>query len=181
MARYVVLLRAVNLGNYGKLAMKDLKRVLEGLRFTGVKTILASGSAVFGAKATTTAALEKRIHGALVKELGFDTDVFVRSTPEWNAIADGNPFGAFAKRDPSHLVAFVIRGKLVKSSFEALQEPGPEELAIGKGCLYITYPESIGTSKLNTNKAWKTLGVMGTARNWNTVQKIAAALAANDG
>ena len=56
------------------------------------------------------------------------------------------------------------------------EEVGPEELELGEGCLYITYPNGIGRSKLNRSAAWKRLGAVGTARNWNTVAKIAAPL-----
>jgi uncharacterized protein (DUF1697 family) len=40
------------------------------------------------------------------------------------------------------------------------------------------YPDGIGTSKLTNAIIERKLGMNGTARNWNTVLKLAAAVAA---
>jgi uncharacterized protein (DUF1697 family) len=42
------------------------------------------------------------------------------------------------------------------------------------------YPEGIGTSKLTGAVIEKSLGVRGTARNWNTVLKFTALSHSND-
>jgi uncharacterized protein (DUF1697 family) len=50
---------------------------------------------------------------------------------------------------------------------------GPEKLrAVGRQ-LYISYPAGAGTSKLTGAVIERTLGIRGTARNWNTVLKLA--------
>lgn len=176
MARYVALLRAVNLGKIGKVAMADLRELLESLACSNVRTLLQSGNAVFDSETGTASAVEKVLEAALASRLGLETDVFVRTPTQWAAIVKANPFAEMAKRDPSHLVVLVTRGKPKPAALAQLRAPGPEEIAVGEGCLYITYPEGIGRSKLNANPGWRTLGVVGTARNWNTVNKIAAAL-----
>ncbi len=178
MASHVALWRAVNLGKTGKLAMTDLRDLLAELKLTDVKTLLQSGNAVFGAKASSGAALEKKLEAACASRLGLglETEVFVRSAAEWAAIIEGNPFSTMANRDPSHLVVMVLRGRPHPDALDELRAGGPEELELGDGCLYITYPNGIGRSKLNQHRAWKRLGAVGTGRNWNTVSKIAAAL-----
>lgn len=176
MARYVALLRAVNLGKVGKIAMADLREVLASRSCVDVQTLLNSGNAVFGSKMRTTAAVEKDLEAALAARLGLETEVFVRTPEEWAAIVDGNPFAEMATRDPSHLVVLVLRGEPQRAALRQLRASGPEEIEVGEGCLYITYPEGIGRSKLTANPGWRTLGAVGTARNWNTVQKIARAL-----
>ena len=176
MASHVALWRAVNLGKTGKLAMADLRGLLAELKLTDVKTLLQSGNAVFGAKASSSAALEKKLEAACASRLGLETEVFVRSAAEWAAMIEGNPFATMAKRDPAHLVVMVLRGRPHPEALDELRAGGPEELELGDGCLYITYPNGIGRSKLNQHRAWKRLGAVGTGRNWNTVSKIAAAL-----
>jgi uncharacterized protein (DUF1697 family) len=42
--------------------------------------------------------------------------------------------------------------------------------------LYITYPAGMGPSKLTNALIERKLGTSGTARNWNTVRKIAERL-----
>jgi uncharacterized protein (DUF1697 family) len=47
MAAFVALLRAVNVGGTGKLAMTDLVKLCEKAGFKDVKTYIQSGNAVF--------------------------------------------------------------------------------------------------------------------------------------
>ena len=48
MAIFIALLRAVNVGGTGTLAMIDLKSLCEGLGLTDVRTYIQSGNVVFG-------------------------------------------------------------------------------------------------------------------------------------
>ena len=56
----------------------------------------------------------------------------------------------------------------------AAEHGGPERIAAGGGAVYIHYPDGIGRSKLTNVELEKKLGVVGTARNWNTVTKLLA-------
>ena len=49
MTGYVALLRGINVGKAKRIAMADLRALLEGLGYTHVKTVLNSGNAVFDA------------------------------------------------------------------------------------------------------------------------------------
>jgi len=51
---------------------------------------------------------------------------------------------------------------------------GPEMVRADGRHLYIVYPDGIGRSRLTNALFEKKLGIRGTARNWNTVLKIAA-------
>jgi uncharacterized protein (DUF1697 family) len=51
-----------------------------------------------------------------------------------------------------------------------------EEVREGPGCLYIWFPQGAGVSKLSNVFLERRLKVRGTARNWNTVGKLAAML-----
>ena len=51
---------------------------------------------------------------------------------------------------------------------------GPETIRADGRQLYIAYPNGIGKSRLTNTLIEKKLGIRGTARNWNTVLKIAA-------
>jgi uncharacterized protein (DUF1697 family) len=63
-----------------------------------------------------------------------------------------------------------VLGELVKVI------PGREQVKLSGQALYLVYPDGIGTSKLTAALIEKKMGVAGTARNWNTAQKIAALL-----
>ena len=170
----IALLRAVNVGGRTSLKMSDLRDVAEALGFTQVQTLLQSGNLVFAAQGRAPA-LESMLEAALKKHTGIETDFLVRSAKELDAVIAANPFPAEAKSDPGHLVVMFLKGRADEKAVQALQESvkGRELIRRAGRELYITYPDGIGRSKLTGSLIEKRLGRRGTARNWNTVRKLA--------
>src|ERR1700684_1733430 len=98
MATFIALLRAVNVGGYGKLSMAELRKLLEGLGCARVETYIQSGNAVFEAKGTA-AKVARDICAALEKHTGAPVDVMVRTPEEMERGIAGNPFAADAAAD----------------------------------------------------------------------------------
>lgn len=173
---HIALLRAVNLPGHNKVGMGDLKALVVGLGFNDAQTLLASGNIVFTGGGKTTAALEQSLERAAKRELGVETDFFVRTAKEWQALIDANPFPKEATDDPSHLLAVITKDDVSTASANALQKAiVGRELVRAKGrCVYIVYPDGIGRSKVTGAFIDKKLGTSGTGRNWNTVLKLAA-------
>jgi uncharacterized protein (DUF1697 family) len=178
----VALLRAVNLGPHGKIAMTDLRALMTDLDLRDGKTLLQSGNMVFRGGARTDAALERELEAETKKRFGLETDFFVRSAAEWSAIVDANPFPAEARKDPSHLVVIFLKKPIQPAAVAALQAAiSGREVARCEGKdvreVYLYYPDGIGRSKVTATLIEKKLGTSGTGRNWNTVLKLQAALA----
>ena len=167
MALQVALLRGVNLGKR-RVIMSELRALCEGAGFANVRTLVASGNLVLDAK-DKGAKLEAKLEKIIVDEMGLKTDVFVRTGAELDAIIAANPFKAFAKSQPNFLVVSFMRGAATPAEMEAMEKTSltGEEIKQGKNCLYIKFPKGQGPSKLKMPK-------LGTARNWNTVTKLAA-------
>ena len=182
MTRVVALLRAVNVGGTGKVLMSELCAVLTGLGFTGVRSLLQSGNVVFGCTGSANAALEAKLEATVAARLGVKTEFFVRNAREWDAIVTDNPYPRAAKDDPSHLVVMTFKSTPAAKDVAALQAAivGRETVTASGKQAYFVYPDGIGTSKLTNAVIERTLGLTGTARNWNTVLKLAAAVAALD-
>ena len=104
MPTYIVLLRAVNVGGYGKLAMADFRKLLEKLGFKNVETYIQSGNAVFDAKGSA-ATVAKLISAALEKHTGAPVGLLIRTHEQLGEIIDGNPFAAEAKADGARVHA----------------------------------------------------------------------------
>jgi uncharacterized protein (DUF1697 family) len=174
--KHVALLRAINLAGLNRVSMADLKALLVGLGFKDAQTLLQSGNVVFTGGTKTTAALEETLERAAAKELGIQTDFFVRTATEWQAIIDANPFPREARDDPSHLLAVIVKDELAVTNVTALQKAivGREVVRATGRCAYIVYPDGIGRSRLTSAVIEKKLGTRGTARNWNTVLKLSA-------
>ncbi|MET0273018.1 MAG: DUF1697 domain-containing protein [Phenylobacterium sp.] len=171
MRKLAILLRAVNVSGTGKLPMADLKALLAELGHAEPQTLLASGNAVVGT-ALPAAEVERAVRAALKEKLGLATEVFARDHAELKAVMAANPFSDFAREQPSRMMAVFLAGDppadLVPLTRWATMG---EQIARGPRCLYITYPEGSGISKLANAK---TEASKGTARNWNTVGKLAA-------
>ena len=173
MTRYVALLRAVNVGGR-KVTMKELRELAEGLGFTNVRTLLASGNLVFETRKTAMANLETLLEAEIEKTFGLFSDVMVRDPAEWTAIIKANPFRKKAKEDPAHLVVAIGKvtpdAKAIDAYLKTFREKwdrGEQLKTVGRD-IYIDYGDSIGQSKLLLPKKACTA----TARNWNTVLKI---------
>ena len=173
MRKVAVFLRAINLGG-PRLLMADFKRALEACGYPGAQTVIATGNAVILANAADPA-LEAGIAASLKTTLGQSTDVFVRDGAQMAALVAANPFPAMARDDPGHLVVVFLGGEPRAANVEILRGKirGAEVVSAGPGVLYACYPDGIGTSKLTAAVIERALNLRGTARNWNTVAKLA--------
>lgn len=165
----VALLRGINLGKR-QVKMAELRAIVEGAGYEDVSTLLASGNLVLSAK-EKGAKLETALEELILDGLGLKTDVFVRDAAQIAAIIAANPFKAFTKTAPTFMVVNFMRTSASAAEMGAMQRSSltGEEIAQGKNCLYIKFPHGQGPSKLKLPR-------LGSARNWNTVLKLAAAL-----
>lgn len=163
------LLRGVNLGGR-KVIMSELRELCETAGFTDVRTLLASGNLIVNSK-LSGAKLEAKLEKVIVDGLKMKSDVFVRDADQLDAIIAANPFKAFTKTSSSFMVVYFMRGAASSAEREAMANTSltGEVIKQGKDCLYIKFPNGQGPSKLKLPK-------LGSARNWNTVTKLAAAL-----
>ena len=164
MAAFVALLRAVNVGGTGKLPMTELKAMCEELGFAAVRTYIASGNVVFTSRKSEAAiksALEQRLHAYAGAPVG----VLVRSAAAIAQVAADNPF---PKAAPNRTVAIFLDKAPPADALSGIRGQKNEELRLGRREIYVHYGEGMGTSKLVIPAA-KT----GTARNMNTVAKLA--------
>lgn len=177
MTAFVALLRAVNVGGTGKIAMADLRALGEGLGFAAVATILQSGNLVFSAEGTAEA-LARSLGAAIEAAHGLRPDVAVRTARELDAAIGCNPFVAEAEADPAHvLVGFSASVPSPEAGRQvAAVKVARERLVLAGRELYAWYPDGIGRSKVTSALLEKALGTPLTMRNWTTVRKIAAAL-----
>lgn len=176
MPTFVTVLRAINLGAHNRIAMADLRAMLETIGLEDPKTLLVSGNAVFRSGISSAAKLEQLLEKASTKHLGVTTDYFVRSAKEWQGIIDANPFPNEAARAPARLAMMCLRDAPPAGAEKALQAAikGGERVRVIGRHAYFVYPDGMGTSKLTIAVIEKAFATRGTARNWNTVLKLGA-------
>ena len=73
MARFVALLRGINLGRNRRIAMADLRTVMEELGYEDVSTLLASGNVLFsGSKAKARDTIERGLQDRFDMQIDVD-------------------------------------------------------------------------------------------------------------
>jgi uncharacterized protein (DUF1697 family) len=162
---FVVLLRAVNVGGTGKLPMGDLKHLCEKAGFRNVRTYIASGNVVAdrdGAEGKAMASLEAELLAYSGKPVG----VIVRTGAEMAKVVANNPF---PNRSERRTVAIFLDHASPADALNDVKGQANEEVRPGAREIYVHYPDGIGRSKLRIPAAGD-----GTARNMNTVAKLAA-------
>ena len=175
MTIHIALLRAVNVGGRRPIIMEELRDLLTELGFVGVRSLLQTGNLVFRSNALKGSDLERLLEEA-TKRLDLHTDFFVRTAEEWKAIVSNNPFRDEAKRDAAHLVVMFLKQAPNAKDVEALRAAitGPEIVRVDGRQAYIMYSAGIGRSSLTNTLVEKKFRTRGTARNWNTILKVAA-------
>lgn len=181
MATYIALLRAVNVGGTGKLAMASFRALLEGLGYGRVQTYIQSGNAVFEAAAKADK-VSAAITAALEKLLGAPVGVMIRTPEQIERVIARNPFAAEAAADGTKVhVAFLANllsgpaGKDAEAAIAAIQAKYPQRrdrCVIDGDALYLHLPDGAAETKFSGKTLDKALGVAATARNWNTVLKL---------
>lgn len=166
MTTYIALLRAVNVGGFGQLAMADLRALAQAVGLLEARTHIASGNLLFQSawdEARVKAALEERLREFTGRPVG----VLVRSAGQMARVLAANPF----PQAPGDKVAVIFLDQAVSpASLEGLTgRAAGEEVALGQRELYVHYPGGMGRSRLRIPAAQA-----GTARNINTVAKLAA-------
>ncbi|HEV2072396.1 MAG TPA: DUF1697 domain-containing protein [Thermomicrobiales bacterium] len=107
MQTYVALLRGINVGAHKRIAMADLRALIEGLGYADVRTHLNSGNAVFASQVGVNQDVASTIRAAVASRPGMNTAVVVRSGEEMQRIIAGNPFPDRADDHKTLHVAFL--------------------------------------------------------------------------
>ncbi|MFF7235029.1 DUF1697 domain-containing protein [Streptomyces collinus] len=175
MTTYAALLRGINVGGSRKVPMADLRTLMSGLGYDGVRTHLQSGQAVFTADGRDEESLAAELAGAAGERFGFPVDVIVRDHAYLRAVVAGCPFPADAL-EPRQLHVTYFSAPVTAERFAGI-DPGaylPEEFRLGDRCLYLYAPDGVGRSKLAEalSRPRSGKGLIATSRNWNTVTKL---------
>lgn len=169
MTTYIALVRAVNVGGTGKLPMAELKAMCERAGFAAVQTYIASGNVVFES-GKSAAQVKALLEAAMREYAGAPVRVMVRTGAEMAGVVAGNPFPEAA---PNRTVAIFLDAAPPADALTGVTGQKNEQMALGVREIYVHYGDGMADSKLKIAAALE-----GTARNINTITKLAAMAAA---
>ncbi|NOR63846.1 MAG: DUF1697 domain-containing protein [Rhodobacteraceae bacterium] len=160
----VILLRGINVGGHGKLPMKELCELLEGLGAANPRSYIQSGNVVIEGDVDAEA-----VEDAVEASKGFRPRVLVMPANAFLDIAVQTPFeepdGKFL-----HIWFASTAFTFDQEKADSLRAES-EALHIGAQAIYLHALKGIGRSKL-AEKIERLAGVPCTARNMNTVRKL---------
>ncbi|MEV5505590.1 DUF1697 domain-containing protein [Streptomyces orinoci] len=174
MTTYVALLHGINVGGKRRVPMQTLRELLTGLGGGAVRTHLNSGNAVFTHDGAGPEELTASLERALADRLGFPVRCVVREAADLRRVIDANPF---AGRD-------FLPARLLVTFLSAPARPGPvadldpaaylpDVFALGEREVYLLCPDGLRDSRLAQALARRSPAEVATARNWNTVSRLA--------
>lgn len=173
----VALLRGINVGRARRIAMADLRGLIEDLGHTQVRTLLNSGNAVFRAPRADVAKIAATLQDGIREKLGHAVPVIVLTAQALDAIVAANPLPQATAEPSRFLVAFVASSAVLAKAKPLLaQDWAPDTLALGSQAAYLHCASGLIESKLAQAFSRVTADAA-TTRNWATVLKLQAACA----
>lgn len=156
--------------------MQTLKKLFEGMGFSGVETFIASGNVIFEASKRDPRKIEQLISKNLHEALGYEVHSFIRTRDELAAV---DAFKPFAPEKIENAMAYHVGfgtgpyGDTQKKSIAGLQTATDDLHAEGHEIYWACTTRS-SDSKITGAALEKTLGGRTTLRNINTVRRLLA-------
>lgn len=153
--------------------MADLRAIAIDCGFPDAVTYIQSGNLVLPNARDSVGSIAARIHDDIVERTGLDVPLILRTFDEWAAVIADNPFPAAARDGTTlHVIFMDDAAPASLREFDA-SAFAPEEIAVRGREVYLSLPSGMGRSDLAVTVGRLPGASSGTARNWNTVLKLA--------
>lgn len=174
MTGFIVLIRGVNVGGNRTLPMAALRTCVAAAGFETVRSYIASGNLLVAGDGPA-AAVERRIEAAVAKDMHHEIECVARTAAAWRALIAANPFDAAARERPKMLHLALSKRALAEDAAVRLRPRLVEGEAVAQagGALWIDYAQGVAGTKLTAAMIDKAAESTVTARNWNSVLKLA--------
>ena len=173
----IALLRSMVIGKR-RVSGAGVRALAEAAGGTDARSVIATGNVVFRSR-KAPATLEREMEAACAAAFGQPTEIVVKTADEWRALLAANPFSKQAGTAPARVLVWAMREPLPDAGLDQLRRrASPDETVVRTACgdIYMWFGGDIDASKLPAGFGLKSLGAVGTNRNWNTVMKITAVL-----
>src|SRR5258708_7146667 len=175
MIRYVAFLRAINVGGQRLIKMEELARIFTAAGFKNARTYIQSGNVIFDATSANVLALRKKIEKALRNVLGYEVPVMIRRLADIEEIVRRNPFKKIKPGDDAMLFVVFLSDEPQhdpKLPLTSTTDNLDVVEVTDRAAFIVSGRKKNGMFGFPNKFVEKELGVLGTTRNWNTVNKI---------
>jgi uncharacterized protein (DUF1697 family) len=177
MARYLSLLRGINVAGHRKIKMTELVELYEKIGYTEVKTYLQSGNIIFTDR-SKSGPQASHIEAAIKQALGYSVSVLIIPADRLIQIARRNPLLNKPEIAPQFLhLTFLFKESSILVDDAALPLAKEEAAVFENGHYYLYCPHGYGCTKINNSYFERILKIPATTRNWKTISALTALLA----
>ncbi len=174
MKTHLALLRGINVSGHKMINMIALKKALESIGFTDVVTYIQSGNVFVTTAEESPTKVGFLIKQEIFKSFGHDVPVIVVGKDDLQACLDRNLFLNETEIDLKKLYVSFISSELPENMITQLNLNfiKPDEIQLDGKRIYLKYDISPAKTKLDNKWIEKSMNVVSTTRNWNTVNKL---------
>lgn len=176
MTRWLVMPRGINVGNNNRVPMADLRSALSGAGFEDVVTIGQSGNIIITRPGSEDQIIAE-VQSVMADSCGVSVPLVVRQADEVRDILASSPLEEVATDGSKYLAIFL---SAAPSTAEAAalesEDVSPEVVRLIGRTAFVWAPNGVKAMKVSHTALEKRFRVTATARNWNTLEKIAAKL-----
>ena len=151
--------------------MADLVEILKSYELKDVRTYIQSGNILLESN-LSHAELATKIHDIILKEIGANLSVIIKTKKDFETSINENPFDDSYDFSRIHLVftnndldELKIK-KIKETTFEG------EIFSVGTKCFYMYLPRDSAKKKLNNNYLERQLKIVATTRKLSVIKKL---------
>jgi uncharacterized protein (DUF1697 family) len=173
MARYLALLRGINVGGKNLIKMAALAECFAAAGYADVVTYIQSGNVVFSTK-TAAGGLVAQLERILGKTFGYQASVVVRTHRQLQAVVDGAPTGFGTQPTKYRYDVLFLKDPLTASAAleQVKTKPGVDAATAGPGALYFSRLVAKATQSQLSRLVSMPIYQHMTIRNWNTTTAL---------
>jgi uncharacterized protein (DUF1697 family) len=174
MKTHLVLLRGINVSGHNMIKMDVLKKLLENIGFTNVRTYIQSGNVLVDTTEESQTKVGFDIKQEIYKVLGLDVPIIVLKKTDLEACFTNNNFLKEPNVDLKKTYFAFISKELEATALNDLRmsQVKPDAAQIDKNRIYIKYDIGAGKTKFDQKYIEKRLNVTATIRNYNTTSRL---------
>ena len=173
--RYLVMLRGINVGTRNRVPMAELRAMLADTGYSDVATVLQSGNVIVSTKSDQPDEVAGAIQRLVSDEFEVNVPCVIRTANQIREVIERNPLEGVVSDPSRYLVNFLSKVPDPEVAGALLEEDhSPEHIAIAGAEAYVWTPDGVKAMTLSYAYLEKRFGVVATARNWNTLEKIVA-------